>query len=86
MSQFGGDINSREGFNAAALIEAVARETRDVKEKLEVIKSKGSSISIADMFEMQMKMNKLNQLSEMSSGVVAASNSAISSAARNIKS
>jgi Family of unknown function (DUF5407) len=43
------------------------------------------SISIADMFEMQMMMNQLSQLSEMSTSIVSASNSAISSMARNVK-
>lgn len=41
---------------------------------------------VADMFAMQMLMNHLSQLSEMSTSVVSAANSAISSMARNIKS
>lgn len=44
-----------------------------------------SSTSIGDMFAMQMKMNCLSQSSEMATNVVSASNSAIQSAARNVK-
>lgn len=44
------------------------------------------SINITDMFALQMQMNKLSQLSEMSAGIVSATNSAISSMARNVKS
>ena len=37
------------------------------------------------MFEMQMLMNHLSQLSEMATSVVSASNSAIADMARNVK-
>lgn len=60
--------------------------TQQVKTKLEKIKSNKSAISIGDMFEMQMLMNHLAQLSEMSTSVMSASNSAVSSMARNVKS
>jgi hypothetical protein len=43
------------------------------------------SISIADMFSMQMSMNQLSQLSEMSTAVVSAANTSIESMARNVK-
>jgi hypothetical protein len=48
--------------------------------------SRQDSIAISDMFALQMQMNKLSQMSEMSHGIVSATNSAISSMARNIKS
>jgi hypothetical protein len=68
------------------LIDEVTKQTDLVKKKLEELQGLGDQISIADMFEMQMLMNKLSQLSEMSSSVIAASNSAIASMARNVKS
>jgi hypothetical protein len=46
---------------------------------------RGDAISIADMFEMQMMMNHLAQLSEMSSTVVSAANAAITAMAKNAK-
>jgi hypothetical protein len=48
--------------------------------------SREPSIRIADVFETQMLLNRLSHLSEMSTSIISASNSAISSLARNIKS
>lgn len=81
-----GDKVEREGFNVDTLFGIVEEATKQVKEKMAILQGKGSAISIADMFEMQMLMNHLSQLSEMSTSVVSASNSAISSMARNVKS
>lgn len=77
---------SRGGIEIKSLFDAVTQATDDVKKKLKILQGKGSNVSIADMFEMQMLMNRLAQLSEMSTSVVSASNSAISSMARNVKS
>jgi uncharacterized protein with beta-barrel porin domain len=44
------------------------------------------AISIGDMFEMQLLMNHLSQVAEMSSGVTPSSNSTINSTSRNIRS
>jgi hypothetical protein len=73
------------GFNINFLLNIVNDATRSAKNKLAILKARRSSISIADMFDMQMLMNHLSQLSEMSTNVVSASNSAISSMARNVK-
>jgi hypothetical protein len=75
----------RTGFSINFLISVVNDATVSAKAKLETIKSRRSSISIADMFDMQMLMNHLSQLSEMSTAVVSASNTAIGSMARNVK-
>jgi len=56
------------------------------QKKFAAIKGTSDQISIVEMFEMQMLMNNLSQLSEMSTSIVSASNSAISSMARNVKS
>jgi hypothetical protein len=77
---------ARMGFDTAELFEAVKQATADVRAKLETLKQKGDQISIADMFEMQLLMNHLSQLSEMATSVVSSSNSAIASMARNVKS
>jgi hypothetical protein len=76
---------NREGFKVDDLFDLIGSATKEVTKKLEKMKQT-SNISIPDMFEMQMLMNHLSQLSEMSSSVVSASNSAISSMARNVKS
>lgn len=78
--------NVQSGFSVKSLFEIINNATISAKSKLSSIKSRRSAISIGDMFEMQMLMNHLSQLSEMSTSVVSASNSAIASMARNLKS
>ncbi len=84
LTHFDGE-NVQSGFGIKALFTLVSDATASAKAKLMQIKNRRSAISIGDMFEMQMLMNHLAQLSEMSSNVVSASNTAISSMARNIK-
>jgi Family of unknown function (DUF5407) len=81
---FGGN-NIRSGFEVGALFKVVHDATISAKVKIGLIAARRSAISIGDMFEMQMLMNHLSQLSEMSSNVVAAANSAIMTMARNVK-
>jgi len=81
---FGGG-NIQSGFGVKGLINLINAATVSAKTKLTEIQTRRSSISIGDMFEMQMLMNHLSQLSEMSTNVVSASNSAIQSMARNVK-
>lgn len=75
----------REAFSMEALVEIVNAATVSAKAKLVQIKQRRSAISIADMFDMQMLMNHLSQMSEMSTAIVNAANSAIVSMARNVK-
>lgn len=75
----------RDGFSIDFLSRIIGDATESAKNKLSILKNRRSAISIADMFDMQMLMNHLSQLSEMSTNVVSASNSAISSMARNVK-
>ena len=63
----------------STMIELVVEEQNRVQAKLSAIRKAKSSISIADMFEMQMRMNKLSQFTEMSSSIISASNQAIRS-------
>jgi hypothetical protein len=74
----------RTGFGMDALVQFVQNATVSAKTKLAELQSRKSAISIADMFDMQMLMNHLSQLSEMTSAVVGASNQAIQSMARKI--
>ena len=75
----------REAFSMEALVNIVDAATVSAKAKLTQIKQRRSAISIADMFDMQMLMNHLSQMSEMSTAIVNAANSAIESMARNVK-
>jgi hypothetical protein len=77
--------NIQSGFSVKALFAIINNATISAKAKLSSIKGRRSAISIGDMFEMQMLMNHLSQLSEMATSVVSASNSAIASMSRNIK-
>ena len=81
---FQGD-NVQSGFSVNVLFGIINDATISAKTKLLEIQSRRSAISIGDMFEMQMLMNHLSQLSEMSTGVVSASNTAIMSMARGVK-
>lgn len=75
----------RTEFSMSALINIVDNATISARTKISAIKERRSAISIADMFEMQMLMNQLSQLSEMVTSVVSAANTSIGSMARNVK-
>ena len=77
--------NTTSTFSARTLIEFVVLETANAQNKIDAVKPAGSAISIADMFEMQQRMNRLSQISEMCSAVVGAASGAISSMARAVK-
>lgn len=76
--------NAQSGFSVNQLFGVIANATISAKAKLSGISNRKSSVSIGDMFEMQMLMNHLSQLSEMATAVVAASSAAISSMAKNV--
>jgi Family of unknown function (DUF5407) len=78
-------VTDRGALAIADVFDVVDAATKDVKAKMELLKGNGDNISIADMFEMQMLMNHLSQLSETTTSIVSASNSAIASMARNVK-
>jgi len=83
-TEFTGD-NIQSGFSVTDLFKILNDATASAKTKLLEIKNRRSAISIGDMFEMQMLMNHLSQLSEMSTSVVSAANSAIQRMAQNFK-
>ncbi len=73
------------GFKVSGLFALVTGATISAQTKLAEIQTRRSAISIGDMFEMQMLMNHLAQLSEMATSVVSAANSVIQDMARNVK-
>jgi hypothetical protein len=78
--------NQQEGsFSLLQLIQLVNQVSTDAKAKLNSISQETSSVSIGDMFSMQMLMNHLSQMGEMASSVVSAINTAFSSLTRGIK-
>ena len=76
---------NRQSFNYGDMIAMIEGQNDIVKQKLANINAMGSSVSIGDMFDMQMVMNKLSQLSEMLTNVFNAAHTAIMSMARNVK-
>ena len=84
VTKYGGG-NKMSGFSVAHLFSLINTATVSAKSKLLDIQSRQSAISIGDMFEMQMLMNHLSQLSEMATAVVSASSGAITTMARNVK-
>lgn len=74
------------GFLVGAdLFKIVLNANQSCRNKLAKISANRSSISVADMFEMQMLMNHFSQLCDMCTNVVAASNTASMSMIRNFK-
>jgi len=76
---------THEELPASELAKLVDEQTAKVAAKIRELKEKGDDISIGEMFELQMSMNRLAQLSEASTQVVGASHGALISMARNIK-
>lgn len=75
---------AKKGVNFSALVSAIEDLTAVAKSKIAMIRSKRSAMSIADMFDLQMAMNRLSQLSEMSTSVISSMNNSISSMAKNV--
>lgn len=73
------------GVEFSYLVDAINRLSTDVKSKIAIVRSKRSAMSIADMFDLQMLMNKLSQFSELSTSVISAMNTSVLSMARNMK-
>jgi hypothetical protein len=74
----------KKGVSFSALVSAIEDLTAVAKSKIAMIRSKRSAMSIADMFDLQMAMNRLSQLSEMSTSVISGMNSAINTMAKNV--
>lgn len=77
--------NVQPGFKVSALFAVINNATASARAKLSIIQNNKSAIAIGDMFEMQMLMNHLSQLSEMATGIVAASQQVIMDMTRSLK-
>lgn len=78
-------VKPQIGIEFSYLVDAINQLSAVAKSKIAAIRSKKSAMSIADMFDLQMTMNKLSQFSEMSTSIISAMNTAINSMARNVK-
>jgi len=78
-------MSEHQGISFEELVNLVNEQTKKVKDKIGNMRDKGDEISIGEMFDMQMLMNLLSQLTEMSTQVVSAANQSIIQVARNIK-
>ena len=68
------------------LFKEVNDTTKELQKKITEIQKAPESLSIGDMYEMQLLMNHLVELSQTIDDVVSASNTSIQSMARNVKS
>lgn len=80
-----GFMANKQGLSFSVLVDTIENLTSLAKSKIAMIRSKRSSVSIADMFDLQMAMNRLTQLSEMSTSVISSMNTAISAMSKNIR-
>jgi|GEM_PF-2628274 len=69
----------------SGLVQQLESLSQTVLSKVAAIRSAKSAMSIADMFDLQMSMNKLSQSSEMGSSLVASIHQACSMVSRNLK-
>ena len=77
-----------EAINFSELLTNINELTEVVADKIDAFRSQDGEkkeMSIAEMFDLQLAMNKLSQLTEMSTGVVSGMNMAIASMSRNLK-
>ena len=74
-----------DSIDYEVLKSAITQASTDVSSQMTKMTEGGKSPKIEDMFEMQILMTKLSQVSEMSTGVVSASNTAMMSMARGVK-
>jgi hypothetical protein len=78
-------LQSKTQVRFSYLVDMIESLTLTAKSKIARIRSQKSAMSIADMFDLQMAMNKLSQFSELSTSIISAMNTSINSMARNIK-
>lgn len=81
----GYQTGARGGFDIDTLVDIITSATEQMKQKIETIKQNQDNISIADVFDGQMLMNHLSQLSEMTTAIVSAAHAANKSIAQNVR-
>lgn len=75
----------QQGIEFSVLVDELNYLTAIVTSKIAIIRAKQSAMSIADMFDLQMAMNKLTQFSEMSTNVIQGMQTVIQSINRGMK-
>lgn len=73
-----------QNIEFSPLVDMIEFLSVQAKSQIAKIRSKKSSMSVADMFDLQMSMNKLSQFSEMSTAVVSAIHTSIGAINRNL--
>lgn len=76
---------SNISFDFNSLVQILSEAADQAKNQITAISGLGDKVAIGDMFNMQMQMNKLSQMTEMLTSVLSASNASIMSMARNMK-
>lgn len=76
---------TEQAFRTDFLIRIINDATVSAKNKLQILQARRSAVSIADMFDMQMLMNRLSQLSETVTSVMSAMQTSMMSIARAVK-
>lgn len=74
-----------DGIDIGSFVELLKSLTEKVKGKVNELKGKENGASIADMFDLQLEMNHLSQMSETSTQLASAMHQANQSVARNLK-
>jgi len=82
---YAGYLAPKTQVNFSYLVDEIEALTLVAQSKIAHIRSEKSAMSIADMFDLQMAMNKLSQFSELSTSVISAMNTSILSMSRNVK-
>lgn len=79
------DSSDPGAINLKNLIEAVKDLTRETQTGISAMRGSASGVNIGQMMELQMRMNKLSQATEMASTLAQALNQAIQGVASKIK-
>lgn len=79
-----GFMKDKQQITFSYLVDMIEQLTVTAKSKIARIRSQKSAMSIGDMFDLQMAMNKLSQFSEMSTAVISGMNQAMNSISRKI--
>lgn len=74
-----------DSYGFSGLVTIVQGANQSVKTKLAQITDAGSTVSIANMFDMQMLMNRLTHATELGSNVIKGGHDALSAMLRNVK-
>lgn len=74
------------GFSANSILQMVDATQKALKAQMDALSNSNSdNIDVTQMFRVQLLANQMSQVSEAASNVISTANSAISTAARNIK-